>query len=83
MTDAEELSCQEFVELVTEYDEGALSDEERRRFEMHLAGCTGCDRYLQQMRTTIALTGRLSWDQLDPGAERVLLAAFRDWKSRR
>ena len=83
MTDVEELSCQEFVELVTDYDEGALSEEERRRFEEHFASCTGCERYLDQMRTTVALTGRLSWDDLDPEAERVLLAAFREWKASR
>jgi anti-sigma factor RsiW len=83
MTDVEELSCQEFVELVTDYDEGALTEEERRRFEQHFANCTGCERYLDQMRTTVALTGRLSWDELDAEAEQTLRAAFRAWKSTR
>src|SRR2546430_10394785 len=32
---------------------------ERARFDAHIAGCDGCTAYLEQMRTTIALTGRL------------------------
>ena len=84
MTDVEELSCREFVELVTDYDEGALDDDDRRRFEAHFAECNGCDRYLNQMRTTIALTGRVAaWEELDPEAEQVLRTAFRAWKSAR
>jgi anti-sigma factor RsiW len=83
MTDVEELSCREFVELVTDYDEGALTEEERRRFEQHFAECTGCERYLNQMRTTVALTGRLTWDGLEPEAEQALRDAFRAWKSAR
>lgn len=80
MSGIEALSCQELVELVTEYDEGALTGDARRRFEEHLAACEGCERYLAQMRTTIALAGRMTWDDLAPEAERVLLAAFREWK---
>ena len=33
-----ELVCQQVVELVTDYLEGALSEADRRRFERHLAG---------------------------------------------
>jgi anti-sigma factor RsiW len=83
MTDVEELSCREFVELVTDYDEGALSDDERRRFEAHFAECTGCDRYLSQMRATVALTGELRWDDLAPETEQALRQAFQAWKSAR
>ena len=54
----EELVCQQVVELVTEYLEGALSRSQRRRFEAHLAGCEHCAEYLAQMRATIRLTGR-------------------------
>ena len=34
---AQELTCQQLVELVTDYLEGALSAPERARFEAHLA----------------------------------------------
>jgi anti-sigma factor RsiW len=55
----DELACQEVVELVTDYLEGALPRSQRRRFEAHLAGCENCAEYLEQMRATIRLTGRL------------------------
>ena len=75
----EQLSCQELVELVTDYLEGALSAEDRRRFDSHLAACDGCRTYLEQLKATVSLTGRLTPEQLDPQAEAALLEAFRDW----
>ncbi|MEP6910257.1 MAG: zf-HC2 domain-containing protein [Actinomycetota bacterium] len=81
MTDTiSEISCQELVELVTEYLEDALASGDRVRFEAHIAGCDGCRRYLEQIKVTVALTGRLTLEQLDPEAEKALLDAFRDWK---
>ena len=79
---AEELSCQDLVELVTEYFEGALSPEDARLFEEHAAVCKGCGRYLDQMRRTIEIAGRLTPELIGPEAEAALLGAFRDWKSR-
>ena len=77
----EQLSCQELVELVTDYLEGALSPEETARFDEHLARCTGCTAYLEQIRETIVLTGRLTPESLSPEAEHELLDAFRGWRS--
>ena len=77
-----ELSCQELVELVTDYLEGALPPAERARFEAHIEPCDGCRRYLEQIRTTIELTGRMTPEHLDPAAEATLLSAFRNWSSR-
>ena len=79
--DVEQLSCQELVELVTDYLEGALSAEDATRFEEHIGRCTGCEAYLEQIRQTIALTGRLRPESLSPEAERELLDAFRGWRS--
>jgi anti-sigma factor RsiW len=79
--DVEQLSCQELVELVTDYFEDALSPEDTDRFEEHLGRCSGCTAYLEQIRQTIALTGRLTLDSLSPEAERELLDAFRDWRA--
>jgi anti-sigma factor RsiW len=78
---AQELSCQELVELVTEYFEGALSPQETLRFEQHAATCKGCGRYLDQMRRTIEIAGHLTPESIAPAAEAELLRAFRDWKS--
>jgi anti-sigma factor RsiW len=80
MIDVEELSCQELVELVTDYLEGALDERHVRAFERHLTGCDGCTRYLEQFRTTIRLAGTLIPDDLTPEAETALLQAFRGWR---
>ena len=69
----EELSCQELVELVTDYLEGALPGELLARFERHVEECSGCRTYLEQMRMTIDATGRLTRAQLGPEAEAALL----------
>lgn len=80
MTHAQPLSCQELVELVTDYFEDALSPPDRARFEAHLEECDPCVHYLEQMWTTVALLGRPVADELDPLAEATLLEAFRGWK---
>ncbi len=75
------LTCREFVELVTEYLEGALPAGDRQRFEEHLALCPGCETYLGQMRQTVALLGQVTEESLAPDAQDALLAAFRHWKA--
>jgi anti-sigma factor RsiW len=77
----EQLSCQELVELVTDYLEGALSEEERLRFDDHIGRCDGCTVYLEQMRVTVSLLGHLPPPALSPEAEAELLEAFRGWRS--
>lgn len=80
---AEELSCQELVELITAYLEHALAPSERARFEAHLRGCDGCRNYLGQMRLTIATLGTLPPQTIPPTVRGRLLDAFRDWKRER
>jgi anti-sigma factor RsiW len=58
------MTCQELVELVTDYFEGALPPDERERLEAHLESCRDCVAYVGQMRTTIAIIGRLKEDEL-------------------
>ena len=74
-----ELACQELVELVTAYFDGSLSWTDRRRFRAHIRGCEHCTAYVEQMRQTIAATGRLTEDDIDPEARDELLEAFRGW----
>jgi anti-sigma factor RsiW len=80
MIDAVSLGCQEFVELVTAYLEGALDPGDLRRFEEHLGACGNCAQYLEQIRQTIRITGTLRPEDLSPEAEEALLKAFRDWR---
>ena len=75
----EEISCQELVELVTDYLDGALPPALAARFERHIESCSGCATHLEQIRATIRATGELRPESLTPDAERVLLDAFRGW----
>ena len=80
MSMSSDLSCQELVELVTEYLEDALNPGERARFERHLGICPGCQTYLDQIRQTIRGTGRLTEESLEPETREQLLDLFRNWK---
>jgi anti-sigma factor RsiW len=75
------MKCRQVVELMTEYLEGALSPADRARFEEHIAGCEGCRGYLEQMRLTKAVLGRLAQEPVPAPLAGELMAAFKDWKS--
>jgi predicted anti-sigma-YlaC factor YlaD len=75
----EPLTCQELVELVTDYFENALGPADRARFDAHLAECPGCGLYLDQMQTTLALAGATAGLEARPEVS-ALLDAFRDWR---
>ena len=74
------LACQELVEIVTAYLEGAMGRRDRKRFEAHISGCDNCTTYVEQMRQTIAATGSISEETIDPAAREELLEVFREWK---
>jgi anti-sigma factor RsiW len=74
------MPCQELVELITAYLDGALSDVDRMRFEEHLESCRYCRTYLEQMRQTIRALGRLPETSIPEEAKAELLEAFRNWK---
>ena len=75
----EPMTCQQLVELVTDYFEGAMPPAERDRFEAHLKVCPGCEYYLEQMRTTMRLVKETN--ELDGRPEVAeLLDMFRDYK---
>ena len=77
MADGTQISCQELVEVVTDYLEGKLPPEEVAVFEAHLELCDGCRWYLDQMRVTIATVGRIEESDLPPDVRDTLLTAFR------
>jgi anti-sigma factor RsiW len=56
----DEMRCIEFVELITDYLQGEVSEEQRSRMEHHLEGCAGCRAALEQIKTVIRMTGRLT-----------------------
>ena len=75
------MTCQELVELVTDYLEGALSDLDRARFEEHIALCPMCQVHLEQLRTTIREMGRIGEDDIDPAVLAELQERFRSWNA--
>ena len=76
------ITCQEVVELVTDYLEGELDDATRAEMEAHLALCPGCHTYLEQMRQTIDEVGHVPVDSLSEQAQDDLMAAFRTFHPR-
>lgn len=80
MSAQSELHCNELVEIVTAYLEGAMSSSELVRFEGHIAACKGCRNYLEQMRHTIRAVGTLTEETIAPEARNTLLILFRNWK---
>jgi anti-sigma factor RsiW len=73
--------CQEVVEMVTGYLEGALPPADRRRLEGHLPGCRHCTEYLAQIRETIRLAGRLTPEDLTPEMRTELTDLYRRWRT--
>jgi anti-sigma factor RsiW len=80
MAEHEHVTCQQVVELVTDYLERSLPPEEASLFEQHVNFCDGCDWYLEQMRATISTVGRITEEDVPQDTRNKLLAAFREWK---
>lgn len=80
MPPADEMTCRDVVELVTDYLENALLPADRVRFEQHLDECPPCKTYLEQMRHTIVALGRLPREAVPDRVKSGLLEVFRDWK---
>lgn len=74
-----ELACQDLVELVTDYLDGALSADEHRAIETHLGECDGCVHHLEQFRIAIRLSRAADDDAIEvaPETMSVLADAFR------
>jgi predicted anti-sigma-YlaC factor YlaD len=51
---ADEVTCRQFVELITDYLEGTLPTRTLSHVEEHLVLCDWCVTYLDQMNATIA-----------------------------
>ena len=78
---ARRLSCRELVALLTDYLDDALPAPARARVEAHLATCPDCATYLEQLRTTIAVVGRLHEEDVPEPVLGELLQAFRAWSA--
>jgi predicted anti-sigma-YlaC factor YlaD len=77
---AQEVTCREFVELVTDYFEGALPPRSLSRVEEHLVMCDWCVEYVEQMRATLDSLRKLK-DRESREPPDSLLAALRARKA--
>ena len=78
-----DLTCREFVELITDYHERALPPDERIRIEQHLVVCSACTRYEAQLRAAIRVSSTIELDDLGPESRRALLGSLEQWLARR
>jgi predicted anti-sigma-YlaC factor YlaD len=78
----EDMPCQELVELVTDYLEGCIAPAERIRFKEHLATCSGCRTYLEQMGMTLRALGHVPAPSISAEAREQLLSVYRGWQQR-
>ena len=75
------LVCRKVVELVTDYLEDTMPLRERARFESHIADCPHCREYLAQMRSTLAVLGRIEPESVAPAAMDELIGLYRRWQA--
>ena len=80
MTNNITITCQEFVEMVTDYLENVLLPETRKQFEEHAELCPGCETYLQQIQQTIVMMRRIGEETPTPETKQKLLEVFHQLK---
>jgi hypothetical protein len=62
--DAHDITCRQAVALMTDY----------------LGECEGCAEHLRQIRITVAVTGGIGEEDLDPAAREDLMEIYRRWR---
>ena len=60
------MACKELVVVLSEYLDGSLPPDDRRRLEAHLDECPYCVNYVVQMKETIDAMGGVSLEALAP-----------------
>jgi anti-sigma factor RsiW len=75
-----EIVCQQGVEMVTDYLEGALPPKLQRAADRHLADCPHCREYLEQMRLTIRMATRVGGQDVPDDVVEALTRAFADYR---
>jgi anti-sigma factor RsiW len=76
----EHVTCEQFVELLTDYLEHAVDPQLRADIERHIVICRGCANYAEQMRSTIELLAEVAAGESGNGQSDELVALFRRWR---
>lgn len=77
MANDKTITCQEFVELVTDYLEHNMLPEMCKVFDEHRIVCPGCETYLEQIQQTISTLRHIGEEQPPPEIKQKLLLTFR------
>ena len=80
--EAAEITCQEFVELVTDYFEGTLSSRSLTLVEEHLVMCDWCVTYADQLRATVTSLHELRDEPISAKPSTAVLAALQKRRGR-
>jgi predicted anti-sigma-YlaC factor YlaD len=72
----DEIVCRDFVELATDYLDGALPASDLELAEEHLVICSLCREYLDQIAATAAAVAATARDAPGDDAVRALVGAF-------
>ncbi len=71
------LTCDELVDLIFDFVDGGLPDEQVAAFKHHLCGCKPCEKSVNLYQVTIRITKALPKDDPLPAAvEQRLRAAL-------
>jgi predicted anti-sigma-YlaC factor YlaD len=82
--DHEEITCREFVEVVTDYLDGVLPEDQVELIEEHLVMCDWCKTYLDQLDAIVAALPAIATPEPVPAPTRdALVTMFRTWKAER
>jgi anti-sigma factor RsiW len=76
------LTCQELVELITDYVEGVLDEQCHADVVRHLSECDDCLRYVAQLQQTGRVLASMPAPTLSNDDRAGLLAVYRDWCAR-
>ena len=76
-TGGDEVTCRQFVELITDYFEGTLEPRTLALVEEHLVMCDWCVTYSDQMQATIEMLAELREARPLPDPTDRVLAALR------
>lgn len=60
------MTCRKVTEILIDYVEGTLAEEERNILQRHLCGCVPCAIYMHTYHDTIRLTHALPDEPLPP-----------------
>ena len=60
------VTCQQLVDLLSDYVDGELSPKRRRQLDAHLRGCVSCATFLKTFKQTMAMAQTIQYDDLPP-----------------